>query len=184
MSAISPNKSKPDVKNPEHAKWFRDSKSCLKGIAYFSEYFYLFTGPRATSIASHIVSVIPVIWWHLMCAISKTFVILSFIKIRRAYWSAMSLNSCFWSSAGAFSLSIRDSTLEYGDVVKHYKIRALDNGGYYISPSTTFTSLQELVEHYSSKYSELRLLLYQGAFLFLPLYTFCGRSCENDKQLL
>lgn len=91
----------------------------------------------------------------------------------------MLLNSCFISSAGAFSLSIRDFSPEHGDVVKHYKIRSLDNGGYYISPSTTFSSLQELVKYYSSKYSELRLLLYQGPFLFLPLYTFCGRSCEN-----
>ncbi|KAL0164308.1 hypothetical protein M9458_040061, partial [Cirrhinus mrigala] len=49
----------------------------------------------------------------------------------------------------AFSLSIRDTTPEQCDVVKHYKIRALDNGGYYISPSTTFSSLQELVKYYS-----------------------------------
>uniref|UniRef100_A0A8C1CEP8 Tyrosine-protein kinase n=2 Tax=Cyprinus carpio TaxID=7962 RepID=A0A8C1CEP8_CYPCA len=56
---------------------------------------------------------------------------------------------CFISSAGAFSLSIRDFSPEHGDVVKHYKIRSLDNGGYYISPSTTFSSLQELVKYYS-----------------------------------
>lgn len=53
------------------------------------------------------------------------------------------------TTKGAFSLSIRDSTPEQGDVVKHYKIRALDNGGYYISPSTSFSSLQELVKYYS-----------------------------------
>ncbi|KAI1897208.1 hypothetical protein AGOR_G00080860 [Albula goreensis] len=49
----------------------------------------------------------------------------------------------------AYSLSIRDSSPEQGDVVKHYKIRALDNGGFYISPSNTFPSLQELVKYYS-----------------------------------
>ncbi|XP_056620777.1 tyrosine-protein kinase Blk [Triplophysa dalaica] len=53
------------------------------------------------------------------------------------------------TTKGAFSLSIRDSSLEHGDVVKHYKIRALDNGGYYISPSKTFASLQELVNYYT-----------------------------------
>ncbi|XP_056150145.1 tyrosine-protein kinase Blk [Lampris incognitus] len=52
------------------------------------------------------------------------------------------------TSKGAFSLSIRDSDSTQGDVVKHYKIRSLDKGGFYISPSTTFPSLQELVKHY------------------------------------
>ncbi|KAM4632895.1 tyrosine-protein kinase Blk [Polymixia lowei] len=53
------------------------------------------------------------------------------------------------TSKGAFSLSIRDSVPEQGDVVKHYKIRSMDNGGYYISPSITFSSLQELVKYYT-----------------------------------
>ncbi|KAG7460755.1 hypothetical protein MATL_G00202130 [Megalops atlanticus] len=53
------------------------------------------------------------------------------------------------TTKGAFSLSVRDSVPEQGDVVKHYKIRALDSGGYYISPSTTFPSLLELVKYYS-----------------------------------
>uniref|UniRef100_A0A672P2K1 Tyrosine-protein kinase n=1 Tax=Sinocyclocheilus grahami TaxID=75366 RepID=A0A672P2K1_SINGR len=56
------------------------------------------------------------------------------------------------TTKGAFSLSVRDSTPEQGDIVKHYKIRALDNGGYYISPSTTFSSLQELVKYYARYY--------------------------------
>uniref|UniRef100_A0A8B9RGD7 Tyrosine-protein kinase n=1 Tax=Astyanax mexicanus TaxID=7994 RepID=A0A8B9RGD7_ASTMX len=53
------------------------------------------------------------------------------------------------TTPGAFSLSIRVSVPEQGDLVKHYKIRALDKGGYYISPSLTFPSLQELVQYYS-----------------------------------
>ncbi|KAF7665779.1 hypothetical protein LDENG_00133650 [Lucifuga dentata] len=52
---------------------------------------------------------------------------------------------------GTFSLSVRDSVAEQGDLVKHYKIRCLDKGGYYISPSNTFPSLQELVQYYSRK---------------------------------
>ncbi|XP_071757626.1 tyrosine-protein kinase Blk [Centroberyx gerrardi] len=56
------------------------------------------------------------------------------------------------TSKGAFSLSVRDSaSAEQGDVVKHYKIRCLDKGGYYISPSNTFSSLQELVKYYTRK---------------------------------
>ncbi|XP_071268579.1 tyrosine-protein kinase Blk [Salvelinus alpinus] len=53
------------------------------------------------------------------------------------------------TTKGAFSLSIRDAGQEHGDVVKHYKIRTLDNGGFYISPSTSFSSLQELVKYYT-----------------------------------
>ncbi|XP_014061707.2 tyrosine-protein kinase Blk [Salmo salar] len=53
------------------------------------------------------------------------------------------------TTKGAFSLSVRDAGPEHGDVVKHYKIRSLDNGGFYISPSTSFSSLQELVKHYT-----------------------------------
>ena len=53
--------------------------------------------------------------------------------------------------SGAFSLSIRDSSDEHGDIVKHYKIRSLDSGGFYISPSLTFTSLPQLIKHYSSE---------------------------------
>lgn len=37
--------------------------------------------------------------------------------------------------------------------VKHYKIRKLDSGGFYITSRTQFTSLQQLVFHYRSEYS-------------------------------
>ncbi|KAK0135529.1 Tyrosine-protein kinase Lck [Merluccius polli] len=53
------------------------------------------------------------------------------------------------TTKGALSLSIRDLVAEHGDVVKHYKIRSLDNGGFYISPSVTFSSLQGLVRYYT-----------------------------------
>lgn len=43
-----------------------------------------------------------------------------------------------------FSLSVRD-----GDTVKHYRIRQLDEGGFFIARRTTFRDLQELVAHYS-----------------------------------
>lgn len=50
---------------------------------------------------------------------------------------------------GAFSLSIRDWDDVKGDHVKHYKIRKLDNGGYYITTRAQFETLQQLVQHYS-----------------------------------
>ena len=56
----------------------------------------------------------------------------------------------FVNSLGAFSLSVKDVTTQ-GEVIKHYKIRSLDEGGYYISPRSAFPTLQALVQHYSSK---------------------------------
>ena len=47
--------------------------------------------------------------------------------------------------ANCIVLTVRD-----GDTVKHYRIRQLDEGGFFISRRTTFRTLQELVEHYSA----------------------------------
>ncbi|XP_059714907.1 tyrosine-protein kinase Yes [Haemorhous mexicanus] len=52
------------------------------------------------------------------------------------------------TTKGAYSLSIRDWDEVRGDNVKHYKIRKLDNGGYYITTRAQFESLQKLVKHY------------------------------------
>lgn len=76
--------------------------------------------------------------------------------------TAMERGGC-WSLAGvqfvltaasapspdAYSLSVRDNTSSHGDIIKHYRIRSLDGGGYYISPRMTFSSLPELIHHYS-----------------------------------
>uniref|UniRef100_A0A674CKT1 Tyrosine-protein kinase n=1 Tax=Salmo trutta TaxID=8032 RepID=A0A674CKT1_SALTR len=58
------------------------------------------------------------------------------------------------TTKGSYSLSVRDSDSQSGDTVKHYKIRTLDNGGFYISPRITFTTLQELVSHYKTTYNK------------------------------
>ncbi|KPP66122.1 hypothetical protein Z043_115412 [Scleropages formosus] len=55
------------------------------------------------------------------------------------------------TSKGSYSLSVRDSDHQSGDTVKHYKIRTLDSGGFYISPRITFSTLQELVSHYKKQ---------------------------------
>ncbi len=36
-----------------------------------------------------------------------------------------------------------------GDTVKHYRIRQLDEGGFFIARRVTFRTLAELVDHYS-----------------------------------
>lgn len=54
--------------------------------------------------------------------------------------------------AGSYSLSVRDYDPQLRDAVKHYKIRTLDSGGFYVSPRSTFGTLQELVAHYKSEF--------------------------------
>lgn len=57
--------------------------------------------------------------------------------------------------AGSYSLSIRDYDPQHGDVIKHYKIRSLDNGGFYISPRITFPNINDMIKHYQSKLNRL-----------------------------
>uniref|UniRef100_A0A663EC42 Tyrosine-protein kinase n=1 Tax=Aquila chrysaetos chrysaetos TaxID=223781 RepID=A0A663EC42_AQUCH len=52
---------------------------------------------------------------------------------------------------GCYSLSVRDGDDLQGGTVKHYKIRTLDNGGFYISPRSNFNTLQELVQYYKGQ---------------------------------
>ncbi|XP_059355123.1 tyrosine-protein kinase fynb isoform X4 [Carassius carassius] len=57
------------------------------------------------------------------------------------------------TTKGAFSLSIRDWDDVKGDHVKHYKIRKLDSGGYYITTRVQFETLQQLVQHYTGTWN-------------------------------
>lgn len=54
----------------------------------------------------------------------------------------------WYPHVGAYSLSIRDWDEAKGDHVKHYKIRKLDSGGYYITTRAQFNTIQQLVQHY------------------------------------
>lgn len=45
----------------------------------------------------------------------------------------------------------RDGNDGQGGTVKHYKIRMLDSGGFYVSPRHNFGTLQELVQHYKGE---------------------------------
>ncbi|XP_077991791.1 tyrosine-protein kinase Yes-like [Glandiceps talaboti] len=50
---------------------------------------------------------------------------------------------------GAYSLSVLDFDSAKGySGVKHYRIRTMDNGGFFIAARAVFTSLDELVKHY------------------------------------
>uniref|UniRef100_A0A8C6U1Q6 Tyrosine-protein kinase n=1 Tax=Neogobius melanostomus TaxID=47308 RepID=A0A8C6U1Q6_9GOBI len=54
-------------------------------------------------------------------------------------------------TSNGFSLSIRDVGTKNLDVVKHYKIRKLDNGGFYISPKISFNDIGSMIKHYQNK---------------------------------
>ncbi|XP_004071048.1 proto-oncogene tyrosine-protein kinase Src isoform X4 [Oryzias latipes] len=52
------------------------------------------------------------------------------------------------TTKGAYCLSVLDYDNTKGLNVKHYKIRKLDSGGFYITSRTQFSGLQPLVNHY------------------------------------
>uniref|UniRef100_A0A8C6U4T8 Tyrosine-protein kinase n=1 Tax=Neogobius melanostomus TaxID=47308 RepID=A0A8C6U4T8_9GOBI len=56
-------------------------------------------------------------------------------------------------TSNGFSLSIRDVGTKNLDVVKHYKIRKLDNGGFYISPKISFNDIGSMIKHYQTYYN-------------------------------
>ena len=58
------------------------------------------------------------------------------------------------TSHGNYSLSVRE-----GDVVKHYRIRRLDGGGFYITSRSPYANLHELVAHYSKEADGLCCML-------------------------
>lgn len=53
--------------------------------------------------------------------------------------------------SGAYSLTVKYNDPTKGVTAKHYRIRNLDNGGFYISTRITFNALEKLVAHYMSK---------------------------------
>ncbi|XP_037607593.1 tyrosine-protein kinase Blk [Sebastes umbrosus] len=85
---------------------------------------------------------------------------------------------------GSFSLSVRDYNPEQGDVVKHYKIRALDKGGYYISPSNSFPCLQELVKYYTRTADGLCLRLYAPCKATTPEQPWAHDEWEIPRDTL
>uniref|UniRef100_A0A3Q1FJX9 BLK proto-oncogene, Src family tyrosine kinase n=1 Tax=Acanthochromis polyacanthus TaxID=80966 RepID=A0A3Q1FJX9_9TELE len=84
---------------------------------------------------------------------------------------------------GAFL--VRESeTYKEGDVVKHYKIRCLDKGGYYISPSNTFSTLQELVRYYSRTADGLCQRLYAPCKPRAPQQPWAHDEWEIPRETL
>ena len=75
-----------------------------------------------------------------------------------------------------YSLSVRD-----GDTVKHYRIRQLDEGGFFIARRTTFRTLQELVDHYSRDADGLCVNLRKPCVQVKYILTYTYRSGSSIK---
>lgn len=48
------------------------------------------------------------------------------------------------SDKGGYALSVKD-----GDMVKHYKIRKTESGSFFIAHNNPFSTLSDLVQHYT-----------------------------------
>ncbi|XP_017567920.1 tyrosine-protein kinase Lyn-like [Pygocentrus nattereri] len=55
------------------------------------------------------------------------------------------------TTEGCYSMSVRDVNANGSAAVKHYKIRPLDDGGFYISPRITFKKMEELIKYYQKQ---------------------------------
>ncbi|NXH13829.1 HCK kinase, partial [Bucco capensis] len=55
------------------------------------------------------------------------------------------------TTQGCYSLSVRDDAAGQGSSIRHYKIRRLESGEFYISPRSSFQTLHELVQHYKGQ---------------------------------
>ena len=84
------------------------------------------------------------------------------------------------STPGDFSLSVKDS-----DGVKHYRIRKLETGEYFISPRASFQSLEHLVYHY--KFDADGLCCKESSYpLFTPFLgsNICKAKVNAKRQIL
>ena len=75
----------------------------------------------------------------------------------------------------SYVLSVRDADKASGDpCVKHYRVRKMDNGGYFISPKRIFKTIFEVVDHYSGRslFSSLKSLIITQVGVFFLFFSF------------
>ncbi|XP_018422046.1 PREDICTED: tyrosine-protein kinase Lck isoform X3 [Nanorana parkeri] len=88
------------------------------------------------------------------------------------------------TNPGSYSLSVRDLDQNHGEVVKHYKIRNMDDGGFYISPRITFKTIRELVQHYSGSLDGLCTLLKESCQTHRPQKPWWADEWEIPRNKL
>uniref|UniRef100_A0A5S6QFI7 Tyrosine-protein kinase n=1 Tax=Trichuris muris TaxID=70415 RepID=A0A5S6QFI7_TRIMR len=84
---------------------------------------------------------------------------------------------------GEYALTIRDRDQEKGPDVKHYRIRRLENGGFYITTRQKFRTLQELVRFYSETADGLCCKLTQPCPKRAPVRSDLSRETQKNWEI-
>jgi hypothetical protein len=87
------------------------------------------------------------------------------------------------TSPGTYSLSIRDFDAGKTDHVKHYRIRELDSGGFYITTRRKFDSLLELVNHYKQDADGLSRKLVKACPKPKPILEDLSRETKDQWEI-
>jgi serine/threonine protein kinase len=114
-----------------------------------------------------------------MGVLDVIFVTIHTLIIRLILQSTQSENS-----PGGYSLSIRDYSEDKGCNIKHYKVRAMDSGGYFITARKTFNTLEELVQHYMLSSDGLCTQLTQPCTKEAPIIRFPKDMWEIPRETL
>ncbi|XP_061198284.1 tyrosine-protein kinase SRK2-like [Saccostrea echinata] len=89
------------------------------------------------------------------------------------------------TAPGNFVLCVRSFQEGKGDVVKHYKIKPLDdNKGFFITPRRTLPNLQELIKHYSETADGLGQKLEKPCTKSKPVIDLSKDAWEIDRESL
>ena len=74
----------------------------------------------------------------------------------------MKKNDFFFSSPdkSSYVLSVRDKDKDNGEpCVKHYRIRKMDDGGFFISAKKRFNSLFDVINHYRGRSETFKIVV-------------------------
>ncbi|CAD5111924.1 DgyrCDS1185 [Dimorphilus gyrociliatus] len=88
------------------------------------------------------------------------------------------------SLPGGYALSLLDYDKTKSDkIVKHYRIKTLDRGGFFITPRTTFKTLDQLVAHYTTANDGLSRKLAQACKKDAPVTHDLDRATKDNWEV-
>lgn len=87
------------------------------------------------------------------------------------------------TDSGEYALTIRDANPAGNHSVKHYKIKRLDNGGYFITTRRTFSELSDLVAYYSTTADGLCCQLLFPAPRLAPILSDLSRDTAKNWEI-
>ncbi|XP_067936259.1 proto-oncogene tyrosine-protein kinase Yrk-like [Watersipora subatra] len=87
------------------------------------------------------------------------------------------------TAEGQYSLSVKYNDPARGPIVKHYRIRNMDNGGFYISTRITFKTLDQLVKHYLGNADGLCCKLSKSCPANAPILKDLSHATKDDWEI-